>query len=88
MPFYIVNRNPNPATLTKPAHHEVHDIGQDQFPGLLATLRDCLPLQNNWLHLGFHLNCQSAVEEAMKRPELTGKAANGCYYCANGCHTM
>lgn len=37
----------------------------------------------NRVELGWHSDCHSAVRKA----NLMGYNANGCYYCANDCHT-
>ena len=54
--------------------HEVHD---------LASTKGCLPLASNRLSLGWHANCRDAVAAA----KATYSKSNGCYYCANDCHT-
>jgi hypothetical protein len=54
--------------------HEVHD---------LASIRGCLPGSSNSIHLGHHASCQGAVSEAKK----LFSDVNGCYFCANACHT-
>lgn len=38
---------------------------------------------HNRVDLGWHADCHSAVGAAKAR----GYNANGCYYCANACHT-
>lgn len=52
--------------------HEVHTTG-------------CafMPTTENRLYLGDFTNCQRAVQEARKHYAQS----NGCYYCANDCHT-
>lgn len=56
--------------------HEVHNL----------TLGcSYLPAAANQIDLGTHANCQSAVAFA-KRQWPTNRI-NGCYYCANACHT-
>lgn len=55
--------------------HEVHDE---------ASTRGCLPDVSNRVSLGFFLSCSGAVSEANRRGY---RPANGCYYCANACHT-
>jgi len=40
-------------------------------------------LSQNRVDLGWHLGCQGAVQAAKN----LGYKANGCYYCANECHT-
>ena len=37
----------------------------------------------NRVSLGRHVTCRAAVQEAKCR----GYNANGCYWCANDCHT-
>lgn len=54
--------------------HEVHD---------LASTKGCLPDPANRLDLGWHANCTGAVKEAKKHYS----DVNGCFYCANECHT-
>ena len=52
--------------------HEVHTPGCEHFPE-----------PQNRVYLGDFTNCADAVREAKKRyPQ-----SNGCYYCANPCHT-
>ena len=55
--------------------HEVHD---------LASTKNCLPDKKNRLPLGWFEKCFGAVKKAKKTYPNT---ANGCYYCANPCHT-
>lgn len=54
--------------------HEVHN----------AT-KNCkyLPLLHNQLDLGLHNGCAGAVKKAKE----SYPRSNGCYYCANRCHT-
>lgn len=54
--------------------HEVHD---------LASTKGCLPIAAHRLNLGLHPSCREAVAQAKK----TYRDANGCFYCANACHT-
>lgn len=49
--------------------HEVHKEGCG-FTPILKT------------DLGYHSNCQSAIEEAKKKYSNV----DGCYYCCNPCH--
>ncbi|MCD4731240.1 MAG: hypothetical protein K8R74_11595 [Bacteroidales bacterium] len=46
---------------------------------------DCsfLPNAENRIDLGIHMNCQSAVVKA----KVFYQQTNGCYYCADECHT-
>lgn len=54
--------------------HEVHNLSKGcQY----------LPNPINQIDLGFHATCKGAVQEAKRK----GYNANGCYYCANECHT-
>lgn len=54
--------------------HEVHD---------LASTRGCLPTATNRIDLGYHAGCSGAVAAAKRHYTQV----NGCYYCANSCHT-
>lgn len=54
--------------------HEVHDI---------SSTKGCLPDPANRLNLGWHDSCTGAVAAAKK----TYKDVNGCFYCANPCHS-
>ena len=54
--------------------HEVHD---------LSSQKGCLPDPENRLNLGTYSSCSGAVEAAKQYYE----DVNGCYYCANECHT-
>lgn len=54
--------------------HEVHD---------LASEKGCLPDPANRMDLGYHSSCSGAVAAAKKYYD----DVNGCYYCANACHT-
>lgn len=55
--------------------HEVHDV---------ASTKGCLPQTSNRVDLGWHATCSQAVAEAKRRGYYS---ANGCFYCANPCHT-
>jgi hypothetical protein len=71
MAHYIINKN---AQTT--GEHEVHnETSNCRF----------LPLQGNRISLGHHENCHRAVTEA-KRIFPYNKI-DGCYFCANSCHT-
>jgi len=52
--------------------HEVHAVG-------------CrwLPLPENRVYLGDYSSCRPAVREAKRHYDQV----NGCFYCANECHT-
>lgn len=52
--------------------HEVHKTGCSYMPN-----------QDNRLYLGDYSSCGPAVQKAK---EYYPKS-NGCYYCANACHT-
>ena len=52
--------------------HEVHKTGCSFMPG-----------SDNRIYLGDFSYCSSAVREAKKHYNQV----NGCYYCANNCHT-
>lgn len=54
--------------------HEVHD---------LASEKGCLPNSENRLNLGTYASCEEAVEAAKQHYD----DVNGCYHCANECHT-
>ena len=54
--------------------HEVHD---------LASTKGCLPSASNRVDLGWHASCRGAVAAAKR----LYSDVNGCYYCANDCHT-
>lgn len=73
MPDYIVNRNAQPN-----GDNEVH-----QFPSSLCSSPRYPSLQNQ-VPLGWHSSCFGAVSQAKS---LRYARANGCYYCANACHT-
>ncbi len=52
--------------------HEVHTTGCAWLPDV-----------ENRIYLGDFLSCHSAVTEARKHYTKV----NGCYFCANACHT-
>ncbi len=54
--------------------HEVHDLSSQQ---------GCLPDPANRLNLGTYTSCRGAVNAAKQYYD----DVNGCYYCANECHT-
>jgi hypothetical protein len=54
--------------------HEVHDV---------ASTQGCLPEVANRRDLGWHASCVGAVAAAKK----IYTDVNGCFYCANPCHT-
>ena len=72
MPNYIVNSNAQTN-----GDHEVHVIPQQH--------NSCsYPAPANRVDLGYSATCHGAVAKA----RAMGYArANGCYWCANDCHT-
>lgn len=52
--------------------HEVH-----------AASCSYLPVESNRIYLGDFTGCSAAVVEARRHYTQV----NGCYYCANSCHT-
>lgn len=67
MPKYYVNKNAQ-----SNGDHEVHEEGCSH-----------MPLLENRIDLGVHLNCYSAVIAA----KVYYSQADGCYYCSEECHT-
>lgn len=68
---FIINKNSQ-----SNGDHEVHN-----------KTRGCsfMPSLENQIDLGYHATCHGAVAEAKRRwPQ---DRINGCYYCANDCHT-
>lgn len=55
--------------------HEVHNT---------TTGCSYMPELGNQVPLGYHADCRGAVAEAKR---LGWSRANGCYWCANACHT-
>ncbi len=79
MPQFIVNRNAYRNTNGIGYAHEVHNI---------SIITDCLPETHNWIALGDHPNCFSAITKANEI--LTGLSpyqADGCAHCTPLCHT-
>ena len=74
MPNYIVNKNAQYDT----GDHEVHVTPKS------ACSSPRYPEPENQVPLGSYVTCDGAVQEAKSRGYET---ANGCYYCANACHT-
>lgn len=66
---------PNYYVNTRPQTNGDHEVHTD-------TCR-YLPAPEHQKALGYFFNCADAVREAKK----TFPKANGCYYCANACHT-
>ena len=71
MATYCMNRQAQPN-----GDHEVHNLNVGSR---------CLPATHNRIPLGQHPTCQSAVAAA--RNLYPAARINGCYYCANACHT-
>ena len=71
MARFIINKNQQPN-----GDHEVHNktIGCSYMPEIA-----------NQIDLGIHGSCYSAVRKA--QTDWPGKRINGCFYCANTCHT-
>jgi len=68
---FVINTNPQVN-----GDHEVHNM----------TLGcNYLPHVNNQRDLGYHVTCQQAV--AYAKQQWPQNKINGCYYCANACHT-
>jgi|GEM_PF-571814 len=73
MTQYVINKNPQP---TPAGEHEVH-----KNDGSCNHMPD----PANRIALGDFSGCAGAVAEAKRR--YPGKQVDGCYYCANACHT-
>ncbi|RMH94500.1 hypothetical protein EBB59_02135 [Lysobacter pythonis] len=71
MPKFILNANPQTN-----GDHEVHNVT------IGCTY---MPAASNQIDLGYHADCQGAVAEAKRR--WPNSRINGCFYCANACHT-
>jgi hypothetical protein len=71
MPNFIINSNAQSS-----GDHEVHNT---------TTGCSYMPAASSQIDLGYHPNCQSAVADAKRR--WSNNRINGCYYCANACHT-
>lgn len=68
---FIINKNQQ-----SNGDHEVHN----------ATLGcSYMPKPENQIDLGYHSSCYGALIDANSR--WPGNRINGCYYCANTCHT-
>lgn len=68
---FIINKNQQAN-----GDHEVHNA---------TTGCSYMPNRENQIDLGYHVSCHGAVAEANRR--WPGSRINGCYYCANACHT-
>lgn len=68
MDQYIVNRD---QTENPGLHHEVHTFSHAQILGI-----------SNYIYLGFHTGCSTAVAEAQRYFE----DADGCAICCSFCH--
>ncbi len=71
MPNYIINKNTQ-----SNGDNEVHN--KDANCGHM-------PLIENQIDLGWHATCHDAVSYA--KSKWANNRINGCYYCANTCHT-
>ena len=71
MQRFIINKNQQAN-----GDHEVHNA---------TTGCSYMPNPENRIDLGYHASCHGAVAEAKRR--WPGNRINGCYYCANACHT-
>ena len=71
---YIVNKNAQPG-----GEHEVHVNYGEGSP------HECpeMPLPKNWIDLGFHADCHSAVIRAKD----FFPTVDGCKLCSLDCHT-
>lgn len=56
--------------------HEIHNA---------TTGCSYMPKLENQVDLGYYASCHGAVAEAKRR--WPGHRIDGCYYCANACHT-
>ena len=72
MPLFYVNKNQQDSRDGK--HNEVHQENVCPHP----------PLLENRVPLGEHASCHSAKTKAKN---IGYPMADGCYYCANECHT-
>ncbi|GHB71052.1 hypothetical protein GCM10008107_20700 [Psychrosphaera saromensis] len=72
MPQYIVNKNPDNKGL-----HEVHALN--------SCVSHNYPNTSNQVDLGFHINCYLAI--AYAKVLYPSSKFDGCFYCANDCHT-
>ncbi|WP_027848784.1 hypothetical protein [Marinospirillum minutulum] len=71
MDRFIINKNQQTN-----GDHEVHNA---------TTGCSHMPSLENQIDLGLHNTCQQAVAEAKLR--WPNNRIDGCYYCANACHT-
>ncbi|RUO25167.1 hypothetical protein CWE11_11830 [Aliidiomarina sanyensis] len=71
MQKFIINKNKQ-----SNGDHEVHNA---------TTGCSYMPNLENQIDLGYHVSCHGAVAEAKRL--WPGNRINGCYYCANACHT-
>jgi len=67
MPNYIINNNKD-----SNGYNEVH-----------TTACEHLPLKQNQVPLGWHVNSREAIAHAKR---IGWKDADGCYYCCNDTH--
>ena len=71
MPHFVINKNPQDN-----GDHEVHN---------LDAPCNYMPNPENQISLGGHPSCKEAV--ALARSNWPDNRINGCYWCANLCHT-
>jgi hypothetical protein len=72
MPRYCVNKLAQSGS----GDHEVHDLS-------VGADKGCLPYSINQIDLGYHNSCRDAVARA----KSIYSDVNGCFHCANDCHT-
>ena len=71
MPRFIINKIPQAN-----GDHEVHNA---------TTWCKYMPNSENQIDLGIHNSCHDAV--AYAKQKWPGNRIDGCFYCANLCHT-
>lgn len=71
MQYYYINKNQQPN-----GDFEVH---------VSFCIHGAEPA--NQTNLGLFANCRDAIVEAKRRFPHSASNINGCYYCANPCHT-
>ena len=71
MAAFVINKNPQ-----LNGDHEVHNA---------STGCMYMPCFEKQIPLGQHFNCHDAVAAA--KAQWPNARINGCYYCANACHT-
>lgn len=76
MDKYILNRNKQDSDSGE--NYEIHNESEGC---------SYLPDLANRIELGYFSNCEGAMKKAEKEYPQWAKDINGCYYCANDCHT-